>query len=300
MSDVTRFLQRRIKTTHSLKSVVKTMKTLSAINIVSYEKSVKALQHYYQTLKLGLVNCLLQSPELMQTADKKNVNIKKIGIIVFGSDQGMVGQFNDQIVDFVRRELFKVTANKIVWPVGDRIHSRLKEYSDLQLKRPFSVPNSIANISSLIGQILDHIEQERKVSEIDQLIIFYNKPKTRAKFEPSYLNLFPIDRQWLESFAVEKWPTNKFPEIVDEIEYTFAALIREHLFTSIFKACAESLASENASRLASMQLAEKHIDDLIDELTRNFNLERQSSIDEELFDVVFGFEAIISGKENNQ
>jgi len=69
-------------------------------------------------------------------------------------------------------------------------------------------------------------------------------------------------------------------------------LIREYLFVSLFKACAESLASENASRLAAMQRAQRNIDDLLDGLRAAFNQKRQTSIDEELFDVVSGFEAL--------
>ena len=74
------------------------------------------------------------------------------------------------------------------------------------------------------------------------------------------------------------------------------ALIREYLFISLFRACAESLASENASRLAAMQRAEKNINELLEGLNRTFHRLRQSGIDEELFDVVSGFEAL-SGEE---
>jgi F-type H+-transporting ATPase subunit gamma len=71
------------------------------------------------------------------------------------------------------------------------------------------------------------------------------------------------------------------------------ALIREHLFVSLFRACAESLASENASRLDAMQRADRNIDDLLVELSDRSHELRQSSIDEELFDVVAGFEALV-------
>ena len=69
-------------------------------------------------------------------------------------------------------------------------------------------------------------------------------------------------------------------------------LVREYLFISLFRACAESLASENASRLAAMQRADRNINDLLDSLHSEFNQLRQSSIDEELFDVIAGFEAL--------
>jgi F-type H+-transporting ATPase subunit gamma len=73
---------------------------------------------------------------------------------------------------------------------------------------------------------------------------------------------------------------------------TLRALIREYLFISLFRACAESLASENASRLAAMQRADKNIDDSLENLNATFHRVRQSGIDEELFDVVAGFEAL--------
>jgi F-type H+-transporting ATPase subunit gamma len=65
----------------------------------------------------------------------------------------------------------------------------------------------------------------------------------------------------------------------------------------LFQACAESLNSENASRLAAMQRADKNIKDILEDLNRQFDSMRQASIDEELFDVVSGFEALAGRKQ---
>jgi F-type H+-transporting ATPase subunit gamma len=77
---------------------------------------------------------------------------------------------------------------------------------------------------------------------------------------------------------------------------TLRALIREYLFISLFRACAESLASENASRRSAMERADKNINDLLEQLHGSFHQLRQSSIDEELFDVISGFEALIRSR----
>jgi F-type H+-transporting ATPase subunit gamma len=74
-------------------------------------------------------------------------------------------------------------------------------------------------------------------------------------------------------------------------------LIREYLFVSLFRSCAESLASENSSRLGAMQRAEKNINEILDLLRHQFHRLRQSTIDEELFDVISGFEALRTGPE---
>ena len=65
---------------------------------------------------------------------------------------------------------------------------------------------------------------------------------------------------------------------------------------SLFRAAAEALASENASRLAAMQRADKNINDLLEQLQRSFHQLRQSGIDEELFDVISGFEALVGSR----
>jgi F-type H+-transporting ATPase subunit gamma len=82
------------------------------------------------------------------------------------------------------------------------------------------------------------------------------------------------------------------PETLGSAEPTILALIREYLFVSLFKACAESLASENACRLAAMQRAQRNIDELVGELQMAFHQKRQTAIDEELFDVISGFEVL--------
>jgi F-type H+-transporting ATPase subunit gamma len=82
------------------------------------------------------------------------------------------------------------------------------------------------------------------------------------------------------------------PGIIGDGTATLRALIRKYLFVSFFRACAESLASENASRLAAMERADKNIDELLEDLSGSFYRLSQSGIDEELFEVVSGFEVL--------
>jgi F-type H+-transporting ATPase subunit gamma len=109
--------------------------------------------------------------------------------------------------------------------------------------------------------------------------------------------LLPLDAQWQRKLAELPWPTRNLPEVMGGGTATLRALIREYLFVSIFQACAESLESENASRLAAMQRADKNIDELLEDLNRTFHRLRQDGIDEELFDVVSGFEALSEQKK---
>jgi F-type H+-transporting ATPase subunit gamma len=158
------------------------------------------------------------------------------------------------------------------------------------------VPNSVKAITPLVGQIQIESEAHRAKGEYAQLYVFHNRPQTGALYEPVSQRLLPLDAPWAEGLAKVPWPTKSLPEIMGGGTTTLRALIREYLFISLFRACAESLASENASRLAAMQRADKNIDDLLETLHGTFHQLRQSGIDEELFDVISGFEAL--SKEN--
>ena len=113
--------------------------------------------------------------------------------------------------------------------------------------------------------------------------------------------LFPLDEAWKHSLGELSWPTRQKPQVIGDTKLMLLALVSEYLFFSIFKASAESLAGENASRLAAMQRADKNIGELLDNLKHKFHRLRQSAIDEELFDVVSGFEALnIDAVKSNQ
>lgn len=154
------------------------------------------------------------------------------------------------------------------------------------------MPISVTAITPLVRQILIETETRREMGEIGQVYLFHNRATSAMTYEPISQRLLPLDQMWHNELAGVHWPTRNLPEVLDGGQQMLQTLIREYLFVSLFKACAESLACENASRLAAMQRAEKNIDDLSVNLTRAFHLLRQSSIDEELFDVISGFEAL--------
>ncbi|MCC6823925.1 MAG: F0F1 ATP synthase subunit gamma, partial [Verrucomicrobia subdivision 3 bacterium] len=172
-----------------------------------------------------------------------------------------------------------------------RVHARLTD-AGLPPIGLFTVPNSVQAITPLVGEIQIESEAHRAEGEYAQLYIFHNRPQSGALYEPVSQRLLPLDAPWAKSLTQVQWPTKTLPEVMNGGTTTLRALIREYLFISLFRACAESLASENASRLAAMQRADKNIDDLLEHLHGTFHRLRQSGIDEELFDVISGFEAL--------
>jgi len=293
MSDSTAGLRHKIDSAGDLESVVRTMKAMAASSIGQYERSVSALGDYYRAVELGLRVCVPHGESgAVHLPRRGRTDAGKIGAVVFGSDQGLVGQFNERIVDHAVQALGALPgAIHRVWAVGERIHARLAD-AELPLAGLFPVPTSVQSIAPLVGRILLETEAGRSPDEVAELYLFYNRPTSGAGYEGVSQRLLPLDDHWYRKLAEFPWPTNNVPEAVGDTKATLSALIREYIFISLFRACAESLASENASRLAAMQRAERNIDELLERLRGTFHRVRQSSIDEELFDVIAGFEAL--------
>ncbi len=296
MSETTASLSRKISSAGDLQSVVRTMKALAASSIGQYEKSVRALGDYYRTVELGLGACFRESKPVAPIANRKEkTDTSAIGAVVFGSDQGLVGQFNDVVADYAVKTLAALPGKPEVWAVGERVQARLTD-AGLKPIGIFAVPNSVQSITPLVGQIQIESEARRAKGEYARLYIFHNRPKSGALYEPVSQRLLPLDAAWQKGLAEVPWPTKVLPEVMCSDTVTLRALIREYLFISLFRACAESLASENASRLAAMERADKNIDELLETLHGTFHRIRQAGIDEELFDVISGFEALSKGK----
>ena len=293
MNDTTATLRRKIRGAMDLQSVVRTMKALAASSIGQYERSMQALADYYRTVELGLSVCVrdIGSAALM-TGEKSPANGEAIGAVVFGSDQGLVGQFNDRVADYALKTLASLPAKPAVWAVGERVYARLTD-AGLPIVKLLTVPNSVKAVTPLVGQILMESQSTRSQGKVTELHLFYNRPTSVAVFAPVGQRLLPLDEIWRRRSAELAWPTGKLPEVMGGSITTLRALIREYIFVSIFRACVESLMSENASRLAAMQRAEKNIDDLLENLNGTFHRLRQSGIDAELFDVISGFEALV-------
>jgi len=298
--DTLESLRQKLEGAQEIKSVVRTMKAVAASNIGQYEQAVSSLGDYYRTIALGIIAYFRQEniESIIQKNETKRNEEKLIYVVVFGSDQGLVGQFNDSLTEFVSKSLKELPGKKEIWAVGERIQLLLEDMG-YNTSKLFSVPNSVNAITPLVQEILVKSEESFDLGNTSEVYIFHNQPKSGAGYEAVIQRFLPLDEKWRQSLTIQKWPTNKIPQVIGGKRPTLLALIHAYLFASLFKACAESLNSENASRLAAMQRAEKNIEELLDDISRKFNSMRQSSIDEELFDVVSGFEALKVDKKTS-
>ena len=283
MSETLLGLRHKINSAHDLSSVVRTMKTLAASSINQYEEAIKSLATYTQTVELGLAACLRSlSPANLHIHQRPTAAV----IIVIGSDQGLVGTFNDDLASFTAKELRNDTRTKQLFSVGERINNQLVTLG-VATHQKLHTPTSVEAITECCNTLLLHFASYANGQA--GLSLFYNQQYSGSLYKAHQQTILPLDCAWQQHLHQRRWPTNNLPELFDITRTTMPALLREYIFVSIFRACAQSLASENSCRLAAMQRAEKNIDEQLEGLQRNYHHLRQQNIDAELFDVIYGF-----------
>ncbi|MGB6301806.1 MAG: F0F1 ATP synthase subunit gamma [Rivularia sp. (in: cyanobacteria)] len=297
-------LTAEIESIEDLQSVVKTMKALAMVSIRQYETAVAALSDYNRTVEMGLQILLRhryfsEQPIMLPqglTNHKKN---QILGVIIFGSDHGLCGQFNEQIASYALEQINQQPhkpENIIVAAVGDRLIPYL-EAAKQPVSAQFNLPNSVTVITPMVQEILLMIESWQ-FSSFDQIILFYNKSLSSASYRPQSVQLLPMNAEWLQRLEKQAWHGEGLPSFTMNWDDLFSSLVRQYLFVSLYRAFAESLKSENNSRLSSMQAAQKNIEERLTELNSQHRHQRQSSITSELLDIVSGFEALNSTKKS--
>ncbi len=283
-------LSRHIATTEEFGSIVHTMKSLSAVSIRQYEKAAAALAEYHRGVELGLTALLRQTPSLkVQPAGGG-----AIAAIVFGSDHGLCGQFNEEIAGFACAHLAELGADAKDCPivaVGFRAATRLETLGG-NVEETLALPGSAAGLTQTVQSLILKMDEWREDLGIVQIRVFHNRHTDEATAQPQAMRLLPLDLERLDAFTERRWPSRMLPLITMDARRLFSALLREYLFVVLFRSGAESMASEHASRLAAMQAAERNIKEHLEDANAEYRRRRQEQITDEILDVISGFEAL--------
>lgn len=285
-------IRRTIKSSEDLRDIVRTMRTLSAVNIHHFEQAVESVGEYYKSVEMGL-RAVLRGGRVTALESEKSED-SGVYYIIFGSDQGLCGGFNDQIVEYSIGEMKKNKGpdkKDVVICAGERVFASIEGKIE-KVAEIFSIPRALSGVTPIVQQTVLNITELQAKGMISRVVLFHHKLLSQVSYQPRSVTLLPIDREWINAIQQKEWPTRALPAFTMDSDALFSALFRQYIFVSLYRAFAESMACENAARLVSMQSAEKNIDERLENLNALYRSERQSSITSELLDIVSGFEAL--------
>jgi F-type H+-transporting ATPase subunit gamma len=173
----------------------------------------------------------------------------------------------------------------------------------------FTMPSSVKAMITVAKKIvfkLSEIQSLQQNGDKDfsfsnrqlKIYLFYNSKDEHSLIKQNMLQILPVDENFLKKLSQRKWPTKNIPIYAPRSRRTlFSLFMQQLLFVNIYKAIAQSLASEHFTRMISMQNAEKNIDEHLEQMNLEYQQRRQTEITNELLDVVIGAEVLNSKKK---
>ncbi|HKJ86769.1 MAG TPA: F0F1 ATP synthase subunit gamma [Spirochaetia bacterium] len=266
------------------------MKSLAAVNVRIFGQARDAIENYMDGVERALQIAVTPEYRMSSPLARRPAEPRRLGLFVFGAVQGMCGQFNDHAAEHAARYARRFGGELHTVAVGPRIGPRLVDRS-VYIERSVEMTGSLERLPGVVDDCIVAVDQLQRKG-IGRVVVVYNTESGHASYEPHHELMLPISEAWLGRLARRSWPTREIPRVMTDRASLLAALTRQYLFASFYRAVAQSLASENAARLSSMQSAESNIDDRLEELRSAYNRQRQQEITSELLDIVGGYSAL--------
>lgn len=285
-------IRRRLDAAETLHTVVSTMKTLASVRIGQYRHAVAALEDSNRTIELALQTLLHLNPELLQGQERREAS--PLTAIVFGSDRGLCGPFNERVArhaDGLLAARSGSDGEATLLAVGRRMRTRL-EALGWTVEGSVDPPSSLAAVEGATMDILRTLDRWRDEGRSDRLFLVHGRPTSSASYEPYALQLLPLDPSWLHALHDRAWVSNRLPVAFGNGHELLRGLLRQLVAHALVRAFAASQASENAARLTAMEAAERNVEERIDELRTRYQAARQSAITEELLDIQVAYLAV--------
>lgn len=281
----------RIASVQSTQKITSAMKMVSAAKLRRAQTAIQKLRPFSNKLNEILSHITTEDSENNPLAEIRPVN--KVIIILIASNKGLCGGFNNSVIKETEAllknqyaELHK-NGNVEFIGIGKRVsdYLRSRKYPVLGFYDDFTANTSFEEVSALADELMNKFVRK----ETDKVILIYNEFKnaaTQLLIEDQYLPLKPME--------VHEGASSQNTDYILEPakEELYKMLIPKTMHTKLYKAVLDSVASEHGARMTAMHKATENADELIKQLNLTYNKVRQSSITNEIIEIVSGSEAL--------
>ena len=286
----------RINSVKSTRKITSAMKMVASAKLHKAQGAIENMLPYQKKLNKILTNFLsadlpIESPYVQER------EVKRVAIVVFSSNTSLCGAFNANVIKMMMQTIgeFRTLGqdNILIFPVGKKVDEADKRmgFKPQEVSPTLSDKPTYQEAAELAHRLMDLYV----AGEVDRVEIIYHHFKSmgvQILLRETYL---PIN---LTSVVSEEDRENEEEVQENEIandyiiepnaEELIASLIPTVLSQKIFTAAVDSNASEHAARTLAMQVATDNANELIQDLTKQYNKSRQQAITNELLDIVGG------------
>lgn len=281
-----RDIQRRKASVQSTGQITKAMKLVSTVKLQKARGRAENTKPYFNNMYETISSVLARSGN-MDHRFLKERKVRKKAVIVISSNRGLAGGYNSNIVKLITDDGKFTADNTVLYTVGSKARDSLTrkgysvahDYSDV-------IENPIyRDAMDICEAVLDFFTNE----EVDEIYLAYTVFKNTVSHIPTLIKLLPVSSGDYELTDDEKKIPMNYEPGEDEV---LDIIIPKYVSSLIFGALIESVASENGARMSAMDSATTNAEDMIADLSLKYNRARQSSITQELTEIIAGAEAI--------
>ena len=273
----------RIKSVKSIQKVTKAMKMVAAAKMRRAQENMEKARPYTARLT-EVIQHLLPDVDRSMLPLLQLRTVKRVAYVVVTSDRGLAGSFNSSVLRKAHNDIDELGKE------NDDLFCFGKKAKDYFKAREYNIVNSYSdfwnelnfNHSMKIGtKIIDLFLD----GSTDEIRVVYNEFVNVATQMVRTEKLLPIDYENLDAVSSDYLYEPSKRKIVK-------SLIPRHLNVQVWKYLLESYASEQAARMVAMENATSNSEDMIKNLTLEFNKARQAAITTEMLEIVSGAEAL--------
>lgn len=287
-------IKNRIGSVKSTKKITSAMKMIASSKLHKAQNAISNFLPYQQKLDVILTN-LLSSDTSYESPFIQKRETKRVAIVGFASNSSLCGAYNSNVIKefstvYAKKKEEIGAGNILVYPIGKKLADALKkqgiaaqgDYRDMADKPTFLAVQDLAK--ELIKKYID--------GEIDEVILIYHHFISTGSQKLKKTQFLPFD---LESAKPEgQQNENMFADYILEPskEEILDSLIPTVLYSRLYAALLDANASEHAARMIAMQIASDNADELVQDLTIQYNKSRQQAVTNELLDIIGGASAL--------
>ncbi|MDP6169936.1 MAG: ATP synthase F1 subunit gamma [Candidatus Marinimicrobia bacterium] len=273
----------RIKSVKSIQKVTKAMKMVAAAKMRKAQERMEQARPYSNSLSDIIQNILPDvDRDMLPLLDMRE--IKRKAYVIVCADRGLAGAFNTNLLKIAQREIDEFGKDNVdLFCVGKkaRDHFTYRNYNVIESHVDFWAEMEFENAMMIGRSIIDHFIS----GSVDEIHVVYNYFVNIGQQEVRSETLLPLSYDTNEATGSDRLYEPSKEELVN-------TLIPRHLNVQMWKYLLESYASEQAARMLSMENATSNAQDMIKDLTLQFNKARQAAITTEMLEIVGGAEAL--------
>ena len=280
-----RAIKRRKESIQSTEQITKAMKLVSTVKLQKARARAESTKPYFEAMYTTVAAMLAKSGNIMNPYLQSGASQKK-AIIVITSNRGLAGGYNANVCRLVMESGIP-KEDALLYTIGQK-GKEILSHKGYALASDYSevINAPLYSDAAAIGK---EILQAFADDQIGEIYLAYTSFKNTVTHEPKLLKLLPVEMD-TENISREEQltPMNYEPEEDEAI----GRIIPKYLCSLIYGALLEAAASENGARMQAMDSATSNAEKMIDELTLMYNRARQSSITQELTEIIGGAEAL--------